>query len=84
MDGTTIAAITALVIVIDHLLLDAVIFENATLALLGLRTRLLLWFGVRGARWGPPPPPGQTRSPPSYDSALRLKDVSPSRSRAAS
>jgi hypothetical protein len=40
MDPTTIGAIAALVIALDHLLLDAVLFENATLALLGERKRL--------------------------------------------
>jgi hypothetical protein len=36
-----LAAITALVVALDHLLLDAVLFENATLALLGEKKRLL-------------------------------------------
>ena len=40
MNMKTIAAVTALVLTIDHLLLDAVLFENATLALLGERKRL--------------------------------------------
>jgi len=40
MDAKTIGAITAFVIAVDHLLLDAVLFENATLALLGQRKRL--------------------------------------------
>jgi len=40
VDIKTITAITALVIAVDHLLLDAVLFENATFALLGERKRL--------------------------------------------
>jgi hypothetical protein len=40
MDIKTIAALTALVVALDHLLLDAALFENATLAVLGERKRL--------------------------------------------
>ena len=35
-----IAAITALIVALDHLLLDAVLFENTTEALFGKRMRL--------------------------------------------
>lgn len=40
MDIKAVAAVTALLIALDHVLLDAVLFENATLALLGERKRL--------------------------------------------
>jgi hypothetical protein len=40
MNLKALAALTALVVAIDHLLLDAVLFENATLALVGERRRL--------------------------------------------
>ena len=40
MNLKTIAAVTSLVIAVDHLFLDAVLFENATLALIGQRKRL--------------------------------------------
>jgi hypothetical protein len=40
MNLKTLAAVTAFVIAVDHLLLDAVLFENATFALIGERKRL--------------------------------------------
>lgn len=40
MNLKTILAYTALIVAVDHLLLDAVIFESATEQLLGKRKRL--------------------------------------------